>query len=375
MTDITGNVTALRPLSDSEALDWLRSQPGGRISAKPGALGRRWNWHHRKVSGRLSVWSRQGLITKRRNSIAVVDITTTPRRVAEPQPVGKSPVSTCPATGRVTVSNAHSKPASETGFNPASVVVFDAPKVAVRHGNLPSSIVIASYVAAFGLSAVSAGFSITGMTSIFVGATVPVVAMGIALELGKLSAVSWLGHHGGTSWRLRAALTVLVVVLMALNALGAFGYLSKAHIGHVIEGDVAAAGKVADVDARISVQAGLVSDLDRRIAQIDGAVSEATRRGRTGSAMRLADDQRRIRSDLSTQHVVAAKTLAALQVEKAGIEGQRRVAEADLGPVRYLATLLGAGDQDVLRWFILVVALLLDPAAVLLLLAATSARR
>jgi hypothetical protein len=47
------------------------------------------------------------------------------------------------------------------------------------------------------------------------------------------------------------------------------------------------------------------------------------------------------------------------------------VAEADLGPVRYLATLLGAGDQDVLRWFILVVAVLPDLAAVLLLLAAT----
>jgi hypothetical protein len=42
----------------------------------------------------------------------------------------------------------------------------------------------------------------------------------------------------------------------------------------------------------------------------------------------------------------------------------RRV-EADLGSVRYLATLLGAGDQDVLRCIILVVALLLDPAAVL----------
>jgi hypothetical protein len=39
------------------------------------------------------------------------------------------------------------------------------------------------------------------------------------------------------------------------------------------------------------------------------------------------------------------------------------------------ATLLGAGGQDVLRWFILVVALLLDPAAALLLLAASSARR
>ena len=45
--------------------------------------------------------------------------------------------------------------------------------------------------------------------------------------------------------------------------------------------------------------------------------------------------------------------------------------EADLGPVRYLATLLGLTDEQTMRWFILVVALLLDPAAVLLLLAAT----
>jgi hypothetical protein len=38
--------------------------------------------------------------------------------------------------------------------------------------------------------------------------------------------------------------------------------------------------------------------------------------------------------------------------------------------VRNLATLLGA-DSETARWFVLVVALLLDPAAVLLLLAAT----
>jgi hypothetical protein len=43
--------------------------------------------------------------------------------------------------------------------------------------------------------------------------------------------------------------------------------------------------------------------------------------------------------------------------------------EADLGPVKNFAT--GQADEVVLRWFILVVALLLDPAAVLLLLAAT----
>jgi hypothetical protein len=62
---------------------------------------------------------------------------------------------------------------------------------------------------------------------------------------------------------------------------------------------------------------------------------------------------------------------AGYSADKFRPHGDRRVAEADLGPVRYLATLIGAGDQDVTRWFILVIALLLDPAAVLLLLAAT----
>jgi hypothetical protein len=50
-----------------------------------------------------------------------------------------------------------------------------------------------------------------------------------------------------------------------------------------------------------------------------------------------------------------------------------KTVEADLGPVRYRATQTGAKDDDVLRNFV-VIAVLLDPAAVLLLLAATRAR-
>jgi hypothetical protein len=63
-----------------------------------------------------------------------------------------------------------------------------------------------------------------------------------------------------------------------------------------------------------------------------------------------------------------------LKVEKAKFDGDKKVVEADLGPVRYLATLLGANDVDVLLYFVLVLALLLDLAAVLLLLAATRTR-
>jgi hypothetical protein len=133
------------------------------------------------------------------------------------------------------------------------------------------------------------------------------------------------------------------------------------------------------------VQTEKVADLTRQIADLDAArtiETPSTGNLRTAAAinaqatalaaaakLRAADDERRQakRTSLVDKLTAEAKVLADLKIEKAKADGERRTAEADLGPVRYLATLLGAGDQDVLRWFILVIALLLDPAAVLLL--------
>jgi hypothetical protein len=263
-----------------------------------------------------------------------------------------------------------------------------APVTAPRNGG--AGITLATLTAALALATVSAGFSITGMTSIFVGAYWPVIGMGIALEVGKLSAVAWLGHQrGSASRRLRAALAFLVAVLMGLNAVGCYGFLAKAHIGHQVEGETAVGARLADVEARLAVQAEKVADLTKQIADLDAARTIETPSAgnlRTATAinaqaaalaaaakLRAADDERRQakRTSLADKLTVEAKVLADLKIEKAKVDGDRKVAEADLGPVRYLATLFGAGDQDVLRWFILVIALLLDPAAVLLLLAAT----
>jgi hypothetical protein len=150
----------------------------------------------------------------------------------------------------------------------------------------PRGLTSVTLAAALGLATVSAGFSITGLTSIFVGAFWPVIGMGIALEVGKLSAVAWLGRHQGTA--LKVALALLVAVLMTLNAVGAYGFLAQAHISHAVVGEVATLARGADVAARLSVQAGVVADIDRRIAQIDGAVEKTTAKGRTAAAMSLA---------------------------------------------------------------------------------------
>ena len=83
----------------------------------------------------------------------------------------------------------------------------------------------------------------------------------------------------------------------------------------------------------------------------------------------------RFRPRLGLGTAVETKAFADLKIEKAAVEAERRIVEADLGPVRYVATLLGACYQDALRSFILTMALLRDPAGVLLLLGVASARR
>jgi hypothetical protein len=61
------------------------------------------------------------------------------------------------------------------------------------------------------------------------------------------------------------------------------------------------------------------------------------------SKLRAANDKRRQakRNSLADKLTVEAKVLADLKIEKAAAESERRMVEADLGLVKYLATLFG----------------------------------
>lgn len=194
----------------------------------------------------------------------------------------------------------------------------------------------------------------------------------MALEIGKLSAVAWLGaRHAASRW-LKGAIVTLVGTLMGLNAVGAYGFLSKAHLDHSVAGEVAIDAKAADVEARRQVAEASVADADNRIRQVDSIIAEATKRGRTKDAVALIDRETTLRHSLVAERLTAANALAAVQVEAAGIASERNELAADSGPVHYLATILGVADDTAVRWFIAAVALLLDPLAIVLLLAANA---
>jgi hypothetical protein len=69
------------PLSEAEALNWLRAQPGGRITATDAELGRRWDWNRQRVGRRLSAWAKAGYIKRRGATVTVTgDVTVTATR-------------------------------------------------------------------------------------------------------------------------------------------------------------------------------------------------------------------------------------------------------------------------------------------------------
>jgi hypothetical protein len=79
-TKITStSVVPLHPFDETAALDWLRSQPGGRTNLKAAELGRRWGWGRHRPSRRIEAWAKGGLVTRRGNTIiAVMDKPVTP---------------------------------------------------------------------------------------------------------------------------------------------------------------------------------------------------------------------------------------------------------------------------------------------------------
>src|SRR6266446_2573768 len=109
---------------------------------------------------------------------------------------------------------------------------------------------------------------------------------------------------------------------------------------------------------------------DCRAATINIATQRQSKNGDHKKSLRSS-----IINTIITSLPAAASTLRLPQPFSSRLSrNKRRTVEADLGPVRYLAAVVGQADEVVLRWFILIMALLLDPAAVLLLLAATRTR-
>jgi hypothetical protein len=232
------------------------------------------------------------------------------------------------------------------------------------------------FAGAVALAGVAAFFSVTGMTEVFAGAPVAVMALAGSMEVGKLIIAGWLAAHWHVAgWKLRTVLVTLLTGLALINAAGVFGKLVEAHVGAAATARSGISERIEVIDARLTSQLAIVADLGHRISQIDAAVDEATRRGRTASAMTLADQQRKTRDGLVASRQAASATLIETQAERAALTAERTRVEAAMGPVQYLAVMIGTDAETAVRWLILLMVFCCDPAAIALTIAVAGARK
>jgi len=310
----TAEIAPLHPFDEAAALEWLRNQPDGRTKLMPAELGQRWGWNALTVGRRLSKWKKAGIITRRGDVIKVVNGADA-GEVLAPRPAARPKAAPRPALVR------------ERGSFPLPVPIAQAPiheafPKAPAASSAPRSLgalvlCFFAYFVAVSLAVVAAYFSIQGMIVLFPGAPTAIVAMGVAMEVGKLVSVAFLAHQ----WRhlgllSRAALLLLIFGLATINAAGVYSQLVAAHFGDRMSTTGAVQTEAATIAARIDAQTHALADVDTRLSQIDGAIAEMTKRGRT-NALDAINSQRKARADLVAQRQREAEILTGLKTEQA----------------------------------------------------------
>jgi hypothetical protein len=197
---------------------------------------------------------------------------------------------------------------------------------------------------ALSLSAIAAYYSVIGLMAIFAASPIPIAIMGGALEFSKLIAASWAYKNWTLAPRLlKYYFVVAVVILMFITSLGIFGYLSKAHSDQsLVSGDVQA--QIALIDEKIKIEKDNIDVNRKTLKQMDEAVDQimvrSTNEKGAEKAASLRKTQQAERNRLLKEIEIYNKRVSTLNEEKAPIATEIRKVEAEVGPLKYIASLM-----------------------------------
>ena len=122
------------------------------------------------------------------------------------------------------------------------------------------------------ISAVAAYYSIIGLVAIFAAAMIPIIIMGAALEIGKLTTAVWLhANWDKANWWMKTYLSFALLALMFITSMGIFGFLSKAHIEQT-SANAENVAQIERIDAELARNEGLIVRSEQKIAKAESSV-------------------------------------------------------------------------------------------------------
>jgi len=244
-------------------------------------------------------------------------------------------------------------------------------------------LIIITFLSAISISIIAAGYSIIGLATLFAGAAVPIIAMGTALEIGKLIAASWLYNNWRSSFvpvSLKTYLFSAVVVLVFITSMGIFGFLSKAHLEQV-QPTTGNEIKINSINTQLSQQETIINRAEKTLAQLDKSIEVYLNNEYATRGLKERKKQEEERNTLQSTINNATDKIVELQTQKANLQLQQDKIEAEVGPIKYVAELIYGKESakshfdEAVRIVILILIFVFDPLAVLLLIAANISLR
>lgn len=240
-------------------------------------------------------------------------------------------------------------------------------------------IAVLALLSGLSISAVAIYYSVAGLVSIFSAAVIPIVVMGVTLEISKLIATMWLKINWTRApFFIKAYMSAAIVILMIITSMGIFGFLSKAHSDQsLVSGDVQS--KIAVYDEKIKVAKDNIDANRKALNQMDAAVDQVMGRSTdekgADKAVAIRRGQAKERTRLLSEIAAEQKTITKLSEERAPIAAEVRKVEAEVGPIKYIAAFIYGDNPDAnvlekaVTWVIIIIVAVFDPLAVILLLA------
>jgi hypothetical protein len=240
-------------------------------------------------------------------------------------------------------------------------------------------IAVLALLSGLSISTVAIYYSVAGLVSIFSAAVIPIVVMGVTLEISKLIATMWLKINWTRApFFIKAYMSAAIVILMIITSMGIFGFLSKAHSDQsLVSGDVQS--KIAVYDEKIKVAKDNIDANRKALKQMDEAVDQVMGRSTTETgadkAVAIRRGQAKERTRLLSEIAAEQKTITKLSEERAPIAAEVRKVEAEVGPIKYIAAFIYGDNPDAnvlekaVTWVIIIIVAVFDPLAVILLLA------
>ena len=230
------------------------------------------------------------------------------------------------------------------------------------------------------ISGVAIYYSVVGLTAIFAAAAIPIMIMGVSLEVGKLVIASWVkAYWERIPFLMKSYAVIGVTILMVITSLGIFGFLSKAHSDQtLVSGDGQA--RIAVYDEKIKISRDNIEANRRALKQMDEAVDQSMARSNdekgADKAVAIRRSQQRERGRLLAEIQAEQTTINKINEEAAPIRAENRKIEAEVGPIKYIAAFVYGDNPDAsileraVTWVIILIVIVFDPLAIVMLLAA-----